>query len=102
MRKYELAVNLIFHLPILLLFGITIATAWPFNFAIVAVIYACGIIDLTYAKMPQIRHGILNSFGPSLIPTKRRLAYFRAYRRLAFGFAFHFLVLVHYFVVIAP
>ena len=102
MRKYELAVNLIFHLPILLLLGIAIATAWPFNFAIVAVIYACGVIDLTYAKMPQIRHGILNSFGPSLIPTKRRLTYFRAYRRLAFGFAFHCLVLVHYFVVIAP
>jgi hypothetical protein len=102
MRKHELAANLILHLPILVLLGIVIATAWPFNLAIVAMVYACGVIDLTYAKMPQIRHGILNSFGPSLIPTKRRPAYFRAYRRLAFGFAFHCLVLVHYFFVVAP
>ena len=102
MRKHELAANLIIHVPILMLLGIAIATAWPFNFAIVAVIYACGVIDLAYAKLPQIRHGIPNSFGPSLIPMKRRPAYFRAYRRLAFGFALHCLVLVHYFADIAP
>lgn len=102
MRKHELAANLIVHLPILMLLAFALATAWPFNFAIVAVIYVCGIVDLAYAKMPQIRHGILNSFGPSLVPTKRRAAYFRAYRRLAFGFTFHCLVLVHYFAVIAP
>lgn len=102
MRKYELAANLIFQLPLLTILGVAIATAWPLNFAIVVVIYACGVIDLAYAKMPQIRHGIINSFGPSLIPTERRSAYFRAYRRLTFGFAIHCLALVHYFVMIAP
>lgn len=102
MRKHEIAVNAIIHLPVILLLGLTLATAWPINLMIVAMIYACGTIDLAFAKLPQMRRGVLNSFGPRLIPTKRRSAYFRAYRRLGCGFAFHCLVLVHYFTVVAP
>lgn len=102
MRKHELAANAIIYAPVLLLLGLTLATAWPVNLMIVAMIYACGTIDLVYAKLPQIRRGVLNSFGPRLIPTKRRSAYFRAYRRLGFGFAFHCLALVHYITVVGP
>ncbi|QDV26945.1 hypothetical protein [Aureliella helgolandensis] len=102
MRRHELTANAILHFPILLILGIAIATAWPVDMVIVALIYGCGVIDLSYAKLPQIRHGVLNSFGPKLVPANRRSAYFRAYRRLGFGFAFHCLVLVHYFTVVAP
>ncbi|TWT47995.1 hypothetical protein Pla22_49950 [Rubripirellula amarantea] len=102
MRRYELAANAIIHFPILLIFGIAIATAWPLNLWIVAFIYACGVIDLAYAKLPQIRQGILASFGPSLVPAERRSSYYRAYRRLGFAFGLHCLVLVHYFVVVTP
>lgn len=102
MRTHELAANAILHLPILVMLGIAIATAWPLNFMIVAFIYMVGIDDLAYAKLPQIRQGVLNSFGPSLIPVQRRSAYYRAYRRLGFGFGLHCVVLVHYFSVVAP
>lgn len=102
MRRHELGANAILHFPIVVIVGLAIATAWPLNFAIVAFIYVCGVIDLAYAKLPQIRHGILNSFGPALVPVQRRAAYYRAYRRLGFGFGLHCIVLVHYFSVVAP
>ena len=62
-------------------------------------LYAIGLADLVYAKLPSFRHGVLTTFGPSHIPRKRRLAYYRGYTRIAFGAAFNLLVVLYYSVV---
>ena len=94
MRRYELAANLAFNVPIVLGFGFAVAMWWPVNYVILVAIYASGLIDLVYAKTPLLRYGVLNTFGPSHIPRKRRDAYFRGYRRIGIGIAFNLLVAV--------
>ncbi len=102
MRRYELAANLIVLSPIVLVLGFAFATWWPINYIIMGALYACGLIDLVYAKLPLLRHRVFNTFGPSHIPRKRRDAYFRGYQRLGLGMAFNFLVVVYYCVMAPP
>ncbi len=99
MRRHELTANLIPHLPFIVLYGMLLVTAYPVNIAIILLLYVCGLIDLVHSKLPLFRHRVLNSFGPSHIPTKRRDTYFRGYKRIALGAAFNFLALVHYSMV---
>ena len=94
MRKYELAVNLFLYAPIFIGVGIVLAT-WPINVVVMFALYICGLIDLCYAKLPLYRHRVFTSFGPSHLPTQRRDAYFRGYRRIALGMVFNVLALAH-------
>ncbi len=93
MRKHEAAVNILLHLPLLLMLTLAIVMTPPVAIAAASVLFACGVADLMYAKLPQICRGILMSFGPSEIPLARRDAYFRAYRRIALGSIFQIAVL---------
>ena len=102
LRRHELAANFLFLAPILFGIAFALAACWPVNYIILVAIYACGLIDLGYAKMPLLRHGVLNTFGPSHIPRKRREAYFRGYRRITVGIAFNLLVVVAYSVLAPP
>lgn len=99
MRRSELAGNLIFLSPILIAMAFGLAAWWPINYVIMGVLYACGLIDLVYAKLPLLRHRIFNTFGPSHIPRKRREAYWRGYRRIAIGTAFNLLVVAYYYMM---
>ncbi|GAA5511238.1 hypothetical protein Rcae01_06754 [Novipirellula caenicola] len=80
----------------LVLAGMLLVAAYPVNIIVILVLYLCGLIDLTYAKLPLFRHRVFNSFGSRHIPTKRREAYFRGYKRITLGAAFNLLTLVHY------
>ncbi len=95
MRKHELAGNLVLLLPMIILVGLVLTTLWPVTVVVVFALYVCGLIDLLYAKMPLFRHRVFTSFGPSHIPTQRRDAYFRGYKRIALGMACNVLALVH-------
>lgn len=95
MRKLELAVNLVLVLPILVGVGFVLVTLWPAGVVVMLGLYACGLIDLAYAKLPLFHHGVLTSFGPSLIPSQRREAYYRGYRRTALGIVLNVLTLLH-------
>ena len=96
MRKHELIANAVFLLPIVMSLGFLLVTLWPVNLVVMITLYVFGLVDLVYAKLPLFRHGVFNSFGPSYIPRQRRDAYFRGYKRIAFGMAFNVLVLIHY------
>ena len=96
MRKHELTANAILQLPIIIGFGFLLVTLWPVNLVVIFTLYACGLVDLVYAKVPLFRHHVFNSFGPSYVPTQRRDAYFRGYKRIVFGMAFNVLVLIHF------
>lgn len=96
MRKHELIANAVFLLPIVMGLGFLLVTLWPVNLVVMITLYVCGLVDLVYAKLPLFRHGVFNSFGPSYTPRQRRDAYFRGYKRIAFGMAFNVLVLIHY------
>ena len=95
MRKHELTANAILHLPIIMGLCFLLVTLWPVNLAVMITLYACGLVDLVYAKLPLFRHHVFNSFGPSCIPRQRRDAYFRGYKRIAFGMVVNVLVLIH-------
>ena len=94
MRKHELTANVLFLLPIITMLGFLLVTLWPINVVIMLALYAFGLADLVYAKLPLLRHRVFNSFGPSHIPTPRRDAYFRGYKRIALGMAVNVLMLV--------
>ncbi|WP_149500009.1 hypothetical protein [Roseiconus lacunae] len=96
MRRDELTANALLYFPIIMMLGMLLVTSYPLNIAAILVLYLIGMIDLTYAKLPLFRHRIWNSFGPKHIPTKRRDAYFRGYKRIAFGAALNLLTLMHY------
>ena len=94
MRRYELAVNAILHLPIIIVVGLFCAMTWPLNIALIAICYMVGLTDLVYAKLPLIRHGVYCSFGPNLIPEQRRWAYFAGYKFIGIGCALNAFVLL--------
>ena len=94
MRRYELAVNAIIHLPIIFMIGLFCAMTWPMNIALIAICYTIGLTDLIYAKLPLIRHGVYCSFGPKHIPEQRRWAYFAAYKFIGLGCALNALILL--------
>ena len=96
MRKHELIANAVFLLPIVMGLGFLLVTLWPVTLVVMITLYVCGLVDLVYAKLPLFRHRVFNSFGPSYIPRQRRDAYFRGYKRIAFGMAFNVLVLIYY------
>lgn len=96
MRKHELTANAVFLLPIVAGLGFVLVTLWPVNLVVMVTLYVCGLVDLVYAKLPLFRRRVFNSFGPSYIPRQRRDAYFRGYKRSAFGMAVNVLVLIHY------
>jgi hypothetical protein len=96
MRKHELTANAVFLLPIVAGLGFLLLTLWPVNFVVMVTLYVCGLVDLAYAKLPLFRRRVFNSFGPSYIPRLRRDAYFRGYKRIAFGMAVNALVLIYY------
>ncbi len=96
MRRHELAANAALHLPLIIVLGFLLLTLWPVNLVVMLTLYACGLIDLVYAKLPLFRHCVFNSFGPSHIPVQRRDAYFRGYKRIAFGMAVNVLILIYY------
>jgi hypothetical protein len=102
MRRYELAANLVFLSPMILFLGLALVIWSPINYIIIGTLYACGLIDLVYAKLPLLRHHVFNTFGPSHIPRKRRDAYFRGYRRIGLGIAFNLLVVLYYCVTGPP
>lgn len=102
MRKYELAANVISLSPIVVFFGFLLVTWWPINCIIMGALYACGLTDLVYAKLPLLRHRVLNTFGPTHIPRKRRASYFRGYQRIALGMALNLLVVVYYAAMAPP
>ena len=93
MRRHELTANAILLLPTIVVFGFLLVTLWPVNLFFVLALYACGLVDLVYAKLPLIRLHIFNSFGPTHIPKQRRDAYFRGYKRIACGMAVNVLIL---------
>lgn len=76
--------------------GVLLVVIWPINYIVMGTLYATGIADLVYAKLPLFRHSVLTTFGPSHIPRKRRLAYYRGYTRIALGAAFNLLVVLYY------
>lgn len=94
MRKLELTVNVVLLLPMFIWIGFVLATLWPANVVAMLGLYACGLTDLVYAKLPLFRRRILGSFGPSLIPAQRRDAYYRGYRRIALGMALNVVALL--------
>lgn len=96
MRRYELTVNAVLFLPMIIMCGVVLVTLWPLNVVIMFALYASGLCDLIYAKLPLFRHRIFNSFGPSHLPTRRRDAYYRGYRRVALGATLNVLVLTHH------
>lgn len=96
MRRKELAVNLAFQLPMMIVLAMLCVATYPLNVGLTVVFYVAGLIDLTYSKTPLFRHRIFNSFGPRHLPTKRREAYFRGYKRIAFGAALNLLSLMYY------
>ncbi len=96
MRRYELAVNVIACLPMIIGCGLVLLTLWPLNLLAMLALYACGMLDLTYAKMPLLRHGVYASFGPSPIPRRRRQAYRRGYKRIVLGIGLNMILLVYY------
>lgn len=102
MRRYELAANLILLSPMILFLGIALVIWWPINYIVMGALYATGLIDLVYAKLPLLRHHVFNTIGPSHIPRKRRDAYYRGYHRIGLGMAFNLLVVVYYCVVAPP
>ncbi|QDV12816.1 hypothetical protein CA51_27020 [Rosistilla oblonga] len=95
MQKHEAAVNILLHLPLLLMLALAIVKTPPVAIAVATVLFACGVADLMYAKLPQMRRGILISFGPSEIPLVRRDAYFRAYRSIMIGSVLQIAVITH-------
>jgi hypothetical protein len=95
MRKHELTINAFLFLPIIIMFGFLLVTLWPINIMIMLAFYGCGLCDLVYAKLPLYRHHIFSSFGPSHIPTGRRDAYYRGYKRVALGATLNVLILIH-------
>ena len=99
MRRHEIWANLIFLSPLIFGLGLLLVVTWPINYIVMGALYAIGLADLVYAKLPLFRHGVLTTFGPSHIPRKRRLAYYRGYTRIAFGAAFNLLVVLYYSVV---
>lgn len=101
MRRHELTANAIILFPIIVLFGMLLVATYPVNIAVILILYLCGLVDLTYSKLPLFRHRVFNSFGPRHIPTKRRDAYLRAYKRIAIGIALNLLALVHYSMIVA-
>lgn len=101
MRRHELAANAIILFPMIVLLGTLLVGTYPVNIAVILTLYLCGLIDLTYSKLPLFRHRVFNSFGPRHIPKKRREAYFRGYKRIALGAAFNLLALVHYSMIVA-
>ena len=96
MRKHELTANAILHLPLIIGLGFLLVTLWPINLVVIFTLYACGLADLVYAKLPLFRHHVFNSFGPTHIPKQRRDAYFRGYKRIAFGMAVNVLIRAWY------
>ncbi len=96
MRRYELAVNAIAFLPMIIGCGLALLMLWPLNLLAMLTLYTCGLLDLTYAKMPLLRHGVYASFGPSLIPRRRRQAYRRGYKRIVLGLGLNMILLVYY------
>ncbi|WP_145081502.1 hypothetical protein [Aureliella helgolandensis] len=98
MRRHELWANLILLSPMIFGLGMLLVVIWPINYIVMGALYAIGLVDLVYAKLPLFRHGVLTTFGPSHIPRKRRLAYFRGYTRIALGTAFNLLVVLYYLV----
>jgi hypothetical protein len=96
MRRYELAVNAIAFLPMIIGCGLALLMLWPLNLLAMLTLYTCGLLDLAYAKMPLLRHGVYASFGPSLIPRRRRVAYRRGYKRIVLGIGLNILLLVYY------
>ena len=101
MRKYELTANLILASPIILALGIFVLLSWPLNAMIMGGLYLCGLCDLIYAKQPLWRHHVFNSFGPTHIPKRRRAAYYRGYRRIAFGVILNVVVVIQRSIVTA-
>lgn len=75
-----------------------LVVVWPINYIVISALYAFGLVDLSYAKLPLLRHGVLNTFGPSHIPRQRRAAYSRGYKRIGLGVAFNLLVVAYYLV----
>ena len=96
MRKHELTANALLHFPIIVMLGMILIASYPLNLVVMFIFYLAGIVDLTYSKLPLYRQRIWTSFGPERIPMKRRDAYFRGYKRIAFGGALNLLMLVHY------
>ena len=96
MRRHELWANLVFLLPMIFGLGMLLVVVWPINYVVMCTLYALGIADLAYAKLPLLRRGVLMTFGPSHITRKRRPAYYRGYKRIALGMAFNVLVVLYY------
>lgn len=96
MRRYELAVNAIAFLPMIIGCGLALLMLWPLNLLAMLTLYTCGLLDLAYAKRPLLRHGVYASFGPSLIPRRRRVAYRRGYKRIVLGIGLNTLLLLYY------
>jgi hypothetical protein len=95
-KKLELTINLFFALPVFIWIGVVLVTLWPANVVVMFGLYTCGLVDVAYAKLPLFRRRVLTSFGPSRIPTQRREAYYRGYRRIALGMALNVLALLHF------
>lgn len=95
MRKHELTANALLHFPIIVMLGMILIASYPVNLVAMFIFYLAGIVDLTYSKLPLYRQRIWTSFGPERIPMERRDAYFRGYKRIAFGGALNLLMLVH-------
>lgn len=94
MRKNEVTANVILALPLILALVVVVLLSWPLNAMVMGGLYLCGLCDLMYAKQPLWRHHIFNSFGPTLIPMRRRAAYFRGYKRIAFGVILNVLIVI--------
>ncbi|WP_147866899.1 hypothetical protein [Stieleria maiorica] len=87
---------MLLHFPIIVMLGMFLVASYPLNLVVMFIFYLAGVVDLTYSKLPLYRQRIWNSFGPETISMRRREAYYRGYKRIAFGGALNLLMLVHY------
>lgn len=96
MRRYELLANIIYHLPLIVLVGISCVVLWPLNIVVMLICYTVGLAGLVYAKLPQIRGGVYCAFGPRKIPVGRHNVYYKGYGMIGLGVALNLLMLIRY------
>ena len=93
MRKFELAVNLVFFSPILVGILLVCLFSTPLNMGVVCLCYAIGLAALVRAKLPLFRRNVWVSFGPSSLSPELRRAYWTGYAFIVIGAFLNLVVL---------
>ncbi|MCA9170867.1 MAG: hypothetical protein KDB23_24495 [Planctomycetales bacterium] len=85
MRRAELAINLIFLLPVVAGIMIACLLATPLNIFAALTCYAIGLTSLIQAKLSLFRQSVSLSIGPQRLTQEYRRSYWMGYAFIAMG-----------------